>query len=258
MKIHHLRNATFVLHIGEHQLLVDPMLGEVGSISSLKPLGRKKKRNPLVPLPSGASGGITRSTGCLITHCQRKHLDHLDKAGIAFLKEKGLPVWAAPRDVTWLREKGLNSFELRDGELGLKVRRVATKHGHGWAGLLMGPGTGWFLQHPDEPSIYITGDTVLTPTITKAVRELAPDVIVAPACNADLGAGSNILFTPQELVSLTNMSEALMVFNHLDALDHCPVSRDSLAQVLEEYEIRDRCWIPKDGEMKEICNSAKI
>ncbi len=252
MKIHHLRNATFILHLGKHQLLVDPMLGEVGSISSLKPFGRNKKRNPLVPLPSGASGAVRRATGCLITHCQRKHLDHLDKAGMALLKEMELPVWAAFRDVPWLKEHGLQAHELKNGDLGLKVIALPAKHGRGLAGAAMGPGTGWFLQYPDEPSIYITGDTVLTPQISDAVKELKPDLIVAPAGNANLGAGSDILFTVEELVHLAHMSGAFMIFNHMEALDHCPVTRESLQKVLDEYEIAENCWIPKDGEIKEF------
>jgi L-ascorbate metabolism protein UlaG (beta-lactamase superfamily) len=34
MKIHHLRNATFVIESGDHYILIDPMLSQKGELPS--------------------------------------------------------------------------------------------------------------------------------------------------------------------------------------------------------------------------------
>jgi len=47
MRMHFLRNATFVLQVGQHHILVDPMLGPPGSLMSFT-FVRKPHRNPLV------------------------------------------------------------------------------------------------------------------------------------------------------------------------------------------------------------------
>ena len=42
-----------------------------------------------------------------------------------------------------------------------------------------------------EPSVYVTGDTVLTREVTEAVSRLRPDVVVAPAGAAIFGIGDS-------------------------------------------------------------------
>ena len=68
MKTHHLRNATFVIESGDHFILVDPMLGEKGSLPPFSSFRHKPKRNPTVPLPMGASQILDRVTHSLVTH----------------------------------------------------------------------------------------------------------------------------------------------------------------------------------------------
>lgn len=252
MKIHQLRNATFILHVGEHKLLIDPMLGQVGSFGGFKFFGGGRKPNPLVPLPPSARDALEAVTGAVITHCQRDHLDHLDNAGIEFLKRKDTPVWSVADDFGYLRKKGLEPKEFVDGSLGMKVEAIKARHGHGIKGWLLGPGHGWFMAHPDEPSIFITGDTVLVDSVKNAIIALKPDVIVAPAGSANFGFGQDILFPQTELIDLVKMAPGKVVFNHLEALDHCPTTRAGLDAYLADHGVREQCCIPDDGEIIEF------
>jgi L-ascorbate metabolism protein UlaG (beta-lactamase superfamily) len=83
MTYHHLRNATAVIETETEHILVDPMLGEVGSIEAFTSKRFPPLRNPLVALPEQASDVLDKITHALITH---QHADHLDEAGIYFLK----------------------------------------------------------------------------------------------------------------------------------------------------------------------------
>ncbi len=83
-----------------------------------------------------------------------------------------------------------------------------------------------------------------------AVERLQPDVIVAPAGAANMGAGGDILFSVDELVRLTTLARGQVVFNHLEALDHCPTTRAGLrARMDAEAGLSERVHVPEDGEV---------
>ncbi|MBK9366220.1 MAG: hypothetical protein IPN01_07835 [Deltaproteobacteria bacterium] len=79
---------------------------------------------------------------------------------------------------------------------------IPAQHGHGALSWLMGPVAGVYLAHPDEPSVYVTSDTVLSLGVSEAITRLRPDVILAPAGAANMGLGGDILFSIDELVAL--------------------------------------------------------
>lgn len=254
MKLHHLRSATAFLELGEHRLLIDPMLSEVGAMPGFKLRGGPRRRNPLVPLPPGTSALLERVTGVIVTH---EHPDHFDDPARAWVAERGLPVWTHAIDLQSLRRKGLAARLLEDGSLGMRVEAVPTRHGRGLMGWMMGPVCGFFLDCPGEPTIYITSDAVLTDELLEAVDRLRPDVILAPAGAANSGFG-DILFSVDELVTLAKRSEAQLVFNHLEALDHCPTTREQLRARMDAEGLGQRVHIPADGACVEFVERALV
>ncbi|UIJ37099.1 MBL fold metallo-hydrolase [Desulfobaculum bizertense] len=252
MKIHHLRNATHILHIGTHRILVDPMLGAPGTFTNFRWFGQKRQKNPLVPLPPGTQAALDETTACIISHCRRRHLDHLDKTGMEFLRERQIPTYGTEGDVSFLKKKGIAAHPFTEESLGFKIQAIAARHGHGWIGPLVGPGTGWFLAPEGNPSIYLTGDTVLTKDVRRAITELQPDIIIAPAGAAQLDVGQELLFTRSELLELAQIAPKKILFNHLEALDHCPVTRTALRQTLSKAHLLEKCFIPEDGEIIDI------
>lgn len=248
MKFHQLRNATALIDYGPHRFLVDPMLCAPKSMPPFR-LG-SKERNPRTALPEVPLDDIT---GLLVTH---DHPDHFDAAGKAFARDQGLPVWCNTFDVEGFRKENLDARPFEDGALGLRIEAVPTRHGRGLSSLLMGPVAGFYLSHPDEPSLYLTGDSVLTDTVRDAIEALRPEVIVAPAGAANPGFGGPILFTEDELIELAQKAPGTIVFNHLEALDHCPTTRSGLRERIASEGLNTRCWIPDDGEARSFAQRA--
>lgn len=242
-----------LLSLGEQHLLVDPMLSRPASFPGFKFFGGGRRRNPLVPLPADALAHLEQATGVLITH---EHPDHLDIPAIKWITSRRLPVWASEVDAPNLRKKGLDARVLRDGDLGLSVEVVPGRHGHGLIGWLMGPVSGFYLARPDEPSVYLTGDSVMTQHVRDAIERLQPEVIIAPAGAANFGIGRGILFSLDELVELAKVAPREIVFNHLESLDHCPTTRESLRQRMDAEGIGQRVFIPADGETLEFHRSS--
>lgn len=244
MKITQIRNATVLLEVGDHRLLVDPMLSEPGTMLSFRVRG-ERRRNPLTPLPPDTEALLDTVTAVLLTH---EHPDHFDRAARAWVAERGLPVWANKTDAAHLERKGLSVRRLEDGALGARLEVVPSRHGRGVVGWLMGPVAGYWMQFPGEPSLYLTGDAILTESVRDAVSRLQPDIVVAPAGAANAGVGGDILFSVDELVQLAQLSEGQLVFNHLEALDHCPTTRVDLRARLQREGLASRTHVPEDGQ----------
>lgn len=253
MKITQLRNATVVLEIGEYRILVDPMLGAKGELPPLKFLGHRE-RNPIVELPIVTETILATVTHCLITHCQRGHFDHLDRAGKQWLRQTQIPVICTAHDAPYLRQRGLNVIALvaKHGErqpfLNGTIRTVPCAHGKGWVGMMMEHGVGYFIELPGEPTIYLAGDTVLTPGIQEFVARYEPHISLIPAGGAKFDIGSEIIMGIDEAIQFIRSSKGIVVANHMEAVGHCPVGRRELLFAATNAGVANQLQIPGDGE----------
>lgn len=259
MRLHHLRSATLVAEWGDYRVLIDPMLSDAGTLMPFRWLTRSRRWNPTVPLPAGTDQRLADVTHALITHCQRGHLDHLDGAGIRLLRDRALPVFCSDSDAEWLRKRGLRVVPLgADGPqpfLDGTIRRVPCRHGHGWIARFMANGSGYFLDVPDEPTLYISADTVLTADVRGALRDLRPDVTVVAAGSAQLEVGKPILMTLEEVLEVIALAPGAVVANHLEALDHCPTTRKALGEAARARGLEHKLRIPLDGETIDFASS---
>ena len=257
MKITQLRNATVVLEIGVHRILVDPMLAPKNALPPLK-FRDRRRRNPTVDLPAGAASVLESATHCLITHCQKGHFDHLDRAGKQWLRTRQTPVICTPHDADHLRQLGLNVCPLPERHrepqafLGGQIRTVPCTHGRGVVGRLMEHGVGYFIEMPGEPTLYLSGDTILTRAVRDFVAQHQPDISLVPAGGAKFDIGGEVIMGTNEAIAFTLASRGIVVANHLEALSHCPVKRAELSTAAVQAEVRDRLRIPEDGETLEF------
>lgn len=256
MKITQIRNATILIEVmveGKHQgILVDPMLAPMGAIPSLKYATRSRRRNPLVELPSNMDELKKRVTCCLITHCQKGHFDHLDRAATKWLREKNIPVYCSTQDSAFLTKKGLRVYRLdssiENQFLNGSIELIPCLHGKGVIGKMMAHGYGYHIQLPDEPSLYVTGDTVLTKVVKAFVTRVQPDTIVLPAGGANFDLGGEIIMGLSEAIEMGEFAKGQLVANHLESLDHCPVTRESIQSEIRVRGWEHRFFVPNDGE----------
>ncbi|WP_152223298.1 MBL fold metallo-hydrolase [Pseudomonas sp. SCB32] len=253
MKIQQIRNATIVLELAGHRILVDPMLAPKGALPPLRVLAARQ-RNPLVELPEEAEQALEAVTHCLITHCQKGHFDHLDRAGVRWLRERGIPVICTPRDAPYLAQRGLNVQPLPDDHeqpcsfLGGWIRTVRCTHGEGFVGRLMDHGVGYLIEMPGEPSLYLAGDTLLSSTVRDFVVRHQPGVCVIPAGGARFDIGADIIMGVDEVLEFMHLSQGTVIANHLEAISHCPVTRDELATAAMQAGFASRLLVPGDGQ----------
>lgn len=256
MHITQFRNATVVLDFESQgqpvRLLVDPMLAPRAALPSLRWLTRTRRRNPLVDLPVGSSEVLASVTHALITHCQRGHFDHLDRAGKHFLRERRIPVFCTPHDAPYLRERGLNVQVLSSAERAPffhgHISAIPCLHGEGWVGRVMEHGVGYFIELPGEPTVYLAGDTLLTDAVRGCITDRRPDLAVIPAGGARFDAGGEILMDGRDALEVVRLTAGRVLVNHLEALDHCPTTREAVLAAAREAGLAHKLLVPADGE----------
>jgi len=252
VKITLLRNATLVVEGAGQRLVVDPSLAPPGRRPPLSLFRSRPALNPTAPLPKHAREKLAGLTGALVTHFRFGHFDHLDGAGRRLLAEAGISTACQPPDARALRRAGIDAHPVpAEGTIDLFGGRLSTvraRHGHGLVGRLMGPGVGYLLRLPGEPSLYISGDTILTDEVRAVLSRERPDVAVAHAGGAQLDVGAPILMTLEEQLEFVRLAPARVIAVHLEALDHCGIERSTVRDALRAAGTLDRVDIPADGE----------
>lgn len=255
MKIRQIRHATIVIEYDNDKIIVDPMFSKNETMLSLqgRRLIRGKKTNPMVGLPISIDEIMDGVTGVLITH---NHFDHIDKPAIEEILKRNLPVYSSTIDKASFSQMGLNTKTLDIGIendfLGGKITPIPCEHGKGVMKKLMGDGVGYYIKLPNEPTLYISGDTLLTATIVTTINLLKPDYSILNAGGARLPVGSPILMPLEEVLDFirlsSNSNTKKVILSHLDTMDHCFSTRDILANAVKKSNLDTHTLILKDGE----------
>ncbi|MBO3116555.1 MBL fold metallo-hydrolase [Winogradskyella sp. DF17] len=255
MKIHHLRNATLIIETRDKHILVDPMLSSKGKAAPPFSFIRfKPRRNPIIDLPVNALAMVEKTSHCLVTHL---HPDHLDKAGEDLLLSKEIPVISSIKDQDKLSQRGLNVTQSVDywktsAFLGGTIQGIPAVHGYGAVAKRMGNVMGYFIKLPNEPSIYLSSDTIYTEDVHKVLTELNPDIAVVACGSAQLDFYKPILMHMDDILRFITTAPSIVIANHLEAVNHCPTKRHQLKNEVLKLGLTKKVWIPDDGESKEF------
>lgn len=250
MKIHHLRNATMIIEAGNQFILVDPMLGPKASLPTFTLFRFKAQKNPIVPFPDHVNPLLEKVTHCIITH---RHPDHLDVAGMKFLKKHRIPISCSNKDAPVLKKKGLNIVQSLDywkrvDFLGGKIEGIPAKHGYGFVAKPMGNVMGFYIQLPNQASIYLSSDTIYTADVHKVLFEYQPKLSVVAGGAAQLDIFKPLLMTMDDILKFIQNAPEKVLVNHLEAINHCPTTRTELRNKLENKQLLHKVSIPEDGE----------
>ncbi len=254
MKIQHFRNATMVIQTQDQVVLIDPMIGPKGTMPPFTFFRFKPKRNPIVGLPDNCKPILEKVTHCLITH---NHPDHLDKEAEKFLIEKNIPVTCSRLDEKAFRKKGLNVVQTleywkRVDFLGGKLEGIPARHGYGFVAKPAGNVMGFYIELPNEPSLYLSSDTIYTDDVKRVLREYKPNISVVAAGSAQFDIFKPLLMTIEDVLAFTKDAPGKVIANHLEAVNHCPTTRKNLRQKLTDLGLNEKTFVPEDGEILEF------
>jgi L-ascorbate metabolism protein UlaG (beta-lactamase superfamily) len=241
------RNATAIIRYGGKTLLLDPFLSPAGALPAFNNTPNPRP-NPLVELPMPAAQVVAGIDATLLTH---PHVDHWDPVARELLPKDGA-IFVQPSDRERVTTAGFTAVSAVESTLtweGITIARTGGQHGRGATGQRMGTVSGYVLARPGLPTIYIAGDTIWCPEVADAIRTHAPDVIVVNAGAAQFLEGGLIIMGLDDVVEVCRAApRATVVAVHLEAVNHCLLTRDALRDGLRRADVRSTVRIPRDGE----------
>jgi L-ascorbate metabolism protein UlaG (beta-lactamase superfamily) len=251
MHIHFLRHATSVVRLGALNLLLDPMLSRAEAMDPVQHAANAR-RIPLVELPlddRALRDLLDRVDAVIVTHT---HRDHWDARAIELLR-KDIPLLCQPEDVDRIRDAGFSQLLPVDAETqwrGIQVVRTGGQHGSGDIGQKMGPVSGFVLRAEREPSLYIAGDTIWCAEVDEALRAHRPEVTILNAGAAQFLTGGPITMTAEDVERVCRaLPSTRVIAVHMDAINHCLLTRADLSAQLDRVGLLARVSIPADGEL---------
>jgi len=256
MKIRLIRHACLIVEYTGHRLLVDPQLDPAGARPAIENTPNPRN-NPLVDLPISIQELLRGVDAVLVTHTHRDHWDGTAEREIP----KDLPLIGQPEDEKKFRAAGFTNVTGMGKSLAWKditIHRTGGQHGTGEIAKMLAPVSGFVLRGPGEPTLYIAGDTIWCDEVAGALREFDPHTIVVNAGGARFLKGDPITMTPDDVIAVCKAApKAHVVADHMDAINHCIVTREDLAFQLEAARLRDRVAIPLDGEWVNAAAAAR-
>lgn len=242
-----IRNATAIIRYGGRTLLLDPFLSPAGALPAFNNTPNPRP-NPLVELPMPAAQVVAGIDATLLTH---PHVDHWDPVARELLPKDGV-IFVQPSDRDRVTTAGFTAVRAVETTLtweGITIARTGGQHGRGATGQRMGTVSGYVLARPGLPTVYIAGDTIWCPEVADAIRAHAPDVIVVNAGAAQFLEGGLIIMGLDDVVEVCRAApRATVVAVHLEAVNHCLLTRDALRDGLRRADVRSTVHIPRDGE----------
>ncbi len=113
----------------------------------------------------------------------------------------------------------------------------------------LGEACGVVFRHPQEKTLWLMGDTIWRDEIEADLLKLRPDVVVLNAGYAHVIGFGPIIMGKEDLLNVHfALPEAKIMAIHLEAVNHCLVSREEMRQYALDNQIADVVSIPQDGE----------
>lgn len=262
MLLTQIRNATMIVDYAGIKFLVDPVLAEQGAYPGFPGTPNSQRRNPLVPLPLPLER-LLDVDAVIVTHL---HSDHLDEAARRLLP-KNLAIFAQNQaDAAGLRAAGFTDVRVLEEHTlfgAVSLSRTGGQHGQsdiygdarlGLAGDPalaedLGKVSGVVFRHPEEKTLYLAGDTVWNDQVAAAIMAHAPEVIILNAGWAHFEGFAGIIMGCQDILQVHRAAPAAtLLATHMEALNHCLLSRRELRDFAEKQGFSASLLIPADGE----------
>lgn len=246
MRLQLIRNATLRLRYAGQNILVDPSLAEQYSQDSLA----GKSKNPTVALPVRADEVAEGIDLVLVSHL---HADHIDLKPPCL--PTSLPVLGQPNDTGTLRDAGFTDVTGLETDVewkGIQIIRTGGEHGTGPVGQAMGQVSGFVLRAPEEPTLYVAGDTIWNDEVRTVIKTYHPAVIVTNSGGGQIQQ-TMILMDIQATLAVAKAAPAATVIAvHLEAYDHMTVTRQALRSAVRQAGLESRVVVPNDGEIIDL------
>ena len=259
MRFEQVRNATVIIDYAGKRFLVDPWLADKDSNGTFADLGMQRETvaaehntiaMPINDLPKPINEVLKGVDYYIITHIHPDHIDMLPDGRVGENLGHNVPTFVqSTEDAEVMKKSGFTDVRIMSENTVIgDIKLIKTPALHGTK-IPCGPASGFILEHKNEKSIYIAGDTIWYAEVEKTLQKYQPDVIVLNACAATFNSFGRLIMNDDDVVNVYKTSpKAAIIASHMDNVAHATLSRITLKQKLQEYGISEHILIPEDGE----------
>ncbi|MBK1896602.1 MBL fold metallo-hydrolase [Chryseobacterium paridis] len=249
MKIEFWRNATLVLIVNNTRILVDPMLGEKGSLG-IFPMTDNELLNPLVDLPFDNQTLLEKLKKVDAVAVSHLHPDHWDVKAIELL-DKNIPVFCSSVIAEQISQYGFKNtipIEEKITWNAIDISLTKGRHGTGEIGEKMGLVNGFIFKSADKTT-YIVGDSIWCSEVAEAINTYQPQNIIVAGGAATFNVGDPIIMNTKDIINTCRYAPKASVWiTHLETVSHCKEDRKFTRKKIKENNLQDQCFILNDGE----------
>ena len=107
-----------------------------------------------------------------------------------------------------------------------------------------------FFSAVGEKTTYLMGDTIWTARVTKTLHSYQPDIMIMNTGYAKaLGFNEGIIMGTADVAKAAEfMPNSKLVAVHMDAINHCTVSRKNMRDFIHMMNLEKQVYVPNDGE----------
>jgi L-ascorbate metabolism protein UlaG (beta-lactamase superfamily) len=258
-QMQHIRSATFKLMYAGKTFLIDPLLAQKGAYPGFEGTLRSEINNPTADLPIPVEDVIADVDAIVVTHV---HLDHWDNVAQEILP-KGISLFVQNEaDARVIRSQGFTNVQIVQEQgvdyWGVTLSKTAGQHGSDALFEVpqfaqnLGEVMGVVFSAPEHKTVYVAGDTIWCEGVEDAIAIHDPEVIVLNTGKAIISgweAHPIIMGEEDTLRAALAAPDAVIVAVHMDAINHCSLSRSQLREYVKEKALEGRVLIPSDGEV---------
>lgn len=254
MNITQIRNATQVITYAGKRFLVDPMLSNKNAWPGFSGSARSHIRNPMVELPVDIDT-LLDVDAIIVTHT---HSDHWDDTAATLIPKSMLIYVQNEGDEAILREQGFTQLRQLSADShfeDIALIKTDGQHGSDEAYAVpqlaerLGEACGVIFHHPTEKTLYLVGDSIWIDGVAKNMRYYQPGVVIMNTGWAHLLGFGAIIFGKEDVLKAHNiLPQAQIVATHMEAVNHCLVTRRELLEYAHDNEIQAFVSAPEDGD----------
>lgn len=252
MKLQLVRNATLLLEYGSKRFLIDPLLAEKGAYPGFPGTANSHLSNPLVDLPVSMDD-IKSFDAVIVTHT---HPDHWDEVAKSTIPKDSLIFVQDEHDEAELRTAGFTHTQILTETTefqGILLSKTPGQHGSDEAVAMMpemlSRVCGIVFRHPDEKTLYIAGDTLWNDYVRRSIENYLPQIIALNCGDARVDGLGSIIMGKDDVHEVYKAApQAKLVATHMEAVNHCVLSRSQLREYADNNNMTDRLLVPEDGD----------